>query len=229
MNVSVTTGIIGMVRHFLFLFVIVASSHRFDPLNTSGAINTCLEVAHLDPQGMEQAIEILLYSWATCVILDLPTERTAFLKQLRRLKAFEEQRADHWINNPDDNSLRIKEWYYDLVDTSSGDDCQKFLALREVHQWTVNLGKALSTDVLNKNDMTKVVATLFDADYLLQDPCRSFVREGRLLKKSSRTGRTIEYRFLLFSDVLVYASLEREISLYRIHEEVPMSLCFSLH
>lgn len=48
------------------------------------------------------------------------------------------------------------------------------------------------------------LAHLENSEYLLNDPTRSFVREGNLLKRANR-GRDVEYRFVLFSDVLIYA------------------------
>mgnify|MGYP006345029225 FL=1 len=56
-----------------------------------GVVNTCLETAHLDPQGMEPAIDILLYALAVTVCLNMPMERAAFLDQFVRLRAFEER------------------------------------------------------------------------------------------------------------------------------------------
>ena len=82
---------------------------------------------------------------------------------------------------------------------------------------------ALSVDVENKSQLSTAVKRLHDADFLLQDPARSFVRSGNLVKKSGRNGKMSEYRFFLFSDVLLYGNVEQD-GKCRIHEELPLHL-----
>jgi Sec7 domain/PH domain len=187
-----------------------------------GAINTCLENAHLDPQGMEPAIDILLYALAVTVCLNMPMERSAFLSQLVRLRAFEERRQGRWVSPPD-NSHREEDWYVELEEASSGCNERKLWALNKIHEWVQSLKSALRVDVRYKVEMTEAVAELVDADFLLQDPARAFLQSGNLLKKSGRTGRTTMYRFYLFSDVLLYAS-KTSGGRYKIHEELPVHL-----
>jgi PH domain len=55
-------------------------------------------------------------------------------------------------------------------------------------------------------------------------PTRTFVRQGDMLKKSNRSGRCVEYRFYLFSDVLIYAKKQSSFQKFRIHEELPLIL-----
>ena len=86
-----------------------------------------------------------------------------------------------------------------------------------------SLKLALRIDVTNKEEMVEAVAELINGEFLLHDPARSFLKCGNLIKKSGRTGRMIEYRFFLFSDVLLYASKESE-GRYKIHEELPLHL-----
>jgi hypothetical protein len=45
-----------------------------------------------------------------------------------------------------------------------------------------------------------------------------------MLKRSNRSGRCTEYRFFLFSDVLIYAKKIPGSEKYRIHEELPLIL-----
>jgi Sec7 domain/PH domain len=187
-----------------------------------GALNTCLENAHLDPQGMEPAVDILLYALAVTVCLNMPMERSAFFGQLVRLRAFEERRQGRWVSPPD-NSHREEQWYLELEEASSGCKERKLWALEKIFEWVQSLKAALRVDVRYKVEMTEAVAELVDADFLLQDPARAFLQSGNLLKKSGRTGRTTMYRFYLFSDVLLYASKIAE-GRYKIHEELPIHL-----
>jgi hypothetical protein len=187
-----------------------------------GLVNTCLDTAHLDPQGMEPAVDILLYALVVTVCLDMPMERSAFLSQLVRLRAFEERRQGRWVSAPDTRHLE-EHWYQQLENACSGLNTDKLLALRQVHGWVQSLKAALRVDVQNKVEMAEAVAELVDGDYLLDDPARSFLQSENLTKKSGRTGRATMYRFYLFSDILLYASQEAD-GRYKIHEELPLHL-----
>jgi Sec7 domain/PH domain len=187
-----------------------------------GVINSCLETAHLDPQGMGPAVDILLYALAVTVCLNMPMERSAFLGQLVRLRAFEERRQGRWVSAPD-NSHREEKWYLELEEACSGLDERKLWALQKIHGWVLSLKTALRVDVQSKVEMTEAVAELIDGDFLLHDPARAFLQSGNLIKKSGRTGRSTMYRFYLFSDVLLYASKEAD-GRYKIHEELPLHL-----
>ena len=163
---------------------------------------------------MEPSVEILMFALSITVCLDMPMERHAFLNQLGRLKAFEERRQGRWVSAPDECSFREEEWYLELEEACAASEERKLWALRNIREWMESLHSALSVDVHNKVEMTKAVSKLRDGDFLLQDPARSSIREGDLLKKSTRTGRTTEYRFFLFSDVLLYANLDARWQLY---------------
>lgn len=187
-----------------------------------GAVSTCLETAHLDPQGMEPAVDILLYALAVTVCLDMPMERSAFLSQLVRLRGFEERRQGKWVSLPD-KSYHEEQWYLQLESACSGFKDQKLLALRKIFGWVQSLKAALRGDVQNKVEMTETVAELVDGNFLLCDPARSFLQSEDLMKKSIRTGRSTIYRFYLFSDILLYASRDVD-GRFKIHEELPLHL-----
>jgi hypothetical protein len=187
-----------------------------------GVVNTCLSIGHLDPHGVETSVEILLYALSVAICLDMPMERKAFLSQLARLRAFEERRQGRWVTAPD-NSHHREQWYVELEEACSGTVEQKLWALQNIHGWIQSLQSALQVDVESKVEMTQAVAELEDGDFLLHDPARSFIRADNLIKRSSRTGRSTEYRFYLFSDVLIYASGLPD-GRYKIHEELPLHL-----
>ena len=186
-----------------------------------GVISTCLETAHLDLQGMESCIDILLYSLATCVCLGMEMEKAAFLTQLGRLKSFEELRQGGWVQAPDNDAFQSEDWYIELEEACNGSEERRIWALRNIREWMESAQGALLEDVHSKAELTRVVTQLENGELLLQDPARGFIRSGDLLKKSGRTGRTAEYRFFLFSDILVYAKPGGS-GKYRIHEELPL-------
>ena len=171
-------------------------------------IGTCLETAHLDLQAMESCADILLYALSAAVCLDLTAQKAAFLGHLGRLKSFEELRQGRWTGTPDYDSFRQEEWYIELEEAISADTERKVWALRNIHEWMGSFQSEIFDDVKNKAALTKAVAGLEDGDIFLQDPARSFVRAGPLIKKSGRTGRVSFYHFFLFSDLLLYAREE---------------------
>lgn len=187
-----------------------------------GVVNTCLETAHLDPQGMESAIDILLYALVVTICLQMPMERNAFLSQLVRFKTFEERRQGRWFSSAD-QSHREEQWYLELDSACSGPPASKLTALNKIYNLIQSLKDTLRVDARSKVEMTAAVSELINGDFLLLDPARSFLQSGNLIKKSSRTGRATEYKFYLFSDVLLYAS-EGDGGRYKIHEELPLHL-----
>jgi len=187
-----------------------------------GVINTCLETAHLDPQGMEPAIDILLYALVVTICVHMPMERNAFLSQLVRFKSFEERRQGRWVSASDNNRHEEK-WYLELEESCSGTNDNKLITLQKIYDLIQSLKKTLRVDARSKDEMNAVVGELINGDFLLLDPARSFLQSGYLVKKSSRTGRGTEYRFYLFSDVLLYASEEPD-GRFKIHEELPLHL-----
>jgi hypothetical protein len=152
----------------------------------------------------------------------MPTERAAFLSQLGRLKAFEERRQGRYVTagEPD---VSVGDWFRDLEQACCGSEERKLKGLQEIRNWTISFKSALLDDAQNKITMQAVVRQLKDCDLLLQDPARSFLRAGNLIKKSSRTGRSIAYRFYLFSDVLLYAKEDVD-GRFNVHEELPLHL-----
>jgi hypothetical protein len=186
-----------------------------------GVINTGLETAHLDPTGMEPCIEILHFALCITIILGMPTECAAFLNQFGRLKTFEERRYGRWVSP--DHSYKDEDWYLNLESACSGADDRKMWALSKIREWMLSLESALHSDVANKVRMAKVVKEFIDGDFLMRDPSRSLIRSDNLSKKSSRTGRTTDARFYLFSDVLIYAKAEAD-GRHKICTELPLHL-----
>lgn len=182
-----------------------------------GVVNTCLETAYLDPQGMEPAVDIVLYAIAVTVCLNMPMERSAFLEQLHRMKLFEERRQG-FAAPP--MSLK-QQWFDELDDTCAGLPKQKLSALHHIRSWIQCFKSALRVDVRNHAEMKSIVDELKDGEFLMHDPARSFLQSETLIKRSARTGRDNEYRFYLFSDILLYASLEVD-GRYKIHQELPL-------
>ena len=174
-----------------------------------GVVNTALEAAHLDPQGIEPCVDLLKYALVITICLDMPMERAAFLSQLGRFKVFEGHHNSsqrHWVPDEEQGRQLLLQGNpaFDRAIAGPLDDESKLKALVQVHEATKDLQSALKVDIQVKQEMTRVIYQILDGDFLLNDPGRSFVRMGDLKKKSNRSGRQTEYRFFLFSDVLLY-------------------------
>ena len=188
--------------------------------NLHGVVNTCLECAHLDPEGLEPAIDILLYGLVITVCLDMRLERSAFLSQFVRLCLFGEKIRGRVGS---DYSMRVNQlrWFEELDELCSGPTEHKIAVLRKVKAWVGKLKGSLRVDLRNKSEMSTVVAELAQGEFLLNDPARAFLQSGNLVKRSNKTGRSVEYRFFLFSDLLLYAS-KQDNGKFKIHEELPL-------
>jgi hypothetical protein len=214
--------------------------HQFHSL-----INSSLEIAHLDPQCMESCIHMLKYALCLTIILDMPVERIAFLDQLGRFRLFNTWRQGNSAELLSrDQDCYKREGWYKIVEGQSKRSYTayhsiqaKLQSLEIVDNIVNDLGFDLANDIVARTTLRVAVRQLESAEFLLNDPNRAFVRAGDLLKRANRSGRTVEYRFFLFSDILIYArkipggsssssssSSSPSSGKYRIHEELPLIL-----
>jgi Sec7 domain/Pleckstrin homology domain len=225
---------------------LVKTWHQFH-----GLVNSALEIAHLDPKGMESCIHLLKYALCLTIIIDMPIERVAFLDQLGRFRLFNAWRQGNSgeLLSKDQDCYKREEWYQRIEQQSRRSytkyhSVQAKLESLEIVDAIVNdLGFDLASDnVDSRKALRDAVRHLESAEFLLNDPNRTFVRAGDLLKRASRSGRCVEYRFFLFSDILIYAkripsgggsstpssqtssSGSSSHAKYRIHEELPLIL-----
>jgi len=198
-----------------------------------GVINTALDAAHLDPKGLENCLDVLMYTLCTTVCLDLTVERNAFTSQLVRVKFFRENRGleEEADGNEQRPVSRIRDhldykndpWYTRIEKAAeSYHENAKIAALDEVDGMFKKLHASLKVDSTLKKEMIKVARRIRNGQILLNDPTRYFVKEGELAKRCNRTGRKIKYTFFLFSDVLIYAN--KAGGMYKIHGELPLHL-----
>ena len=197
-----------------------------------GTINSALDAAHLDPKGLENCLDVLMYTLCTTICLDLTVERNAFTSQLVRVKFFRENRG---LEEDDVNSQRTVSrkrdhldykndpWYMRIEKAAeSYHENAKIAALDEVDGMFKKLHASLKVDSTLKKEMIKVARRIRNGQILLNDPTRYFLKEGELAKRCNRTGRNMKYTFFLFSDVLIYA--HKSNGMYKIHGELPLHL-----
>jgi hypothetical protein len=192
-----------------------------------GLINAAIEMAHLDLQGMESCVHVLKYALCLTICLDMPVERAAFLGQLGRYKLFNAWRRGLAGDlSADYESIKEEDWYLGIEEafSKSRNEKGKISALEKVHSLISDLGLTLAVNVDGRKALKEAVEKLQHGEHLLNDPGRLFIRQGNLLKRANRSGRCVEYRFFLFSDMLIYAKKIGGSSQYHIHEELPLIL-----
>ena len=201
---------------------IVNTWHQFH-----GLINTALEIAHLDLQGVQLCVDILKYALCVTVCLDMPMERAAFLAQLGRFQLFNAwRRGTAGSVATDHEGYKQEDWYVGIENACSQSRGKRDVwpALENLNDLAVGLRSTLALDVDNRKTMSNAVGRLRNGEFLMNDPLRSFLREGNLLKRANRSGRSVEYRFFLFTDLLIYAKQIGSSDAYKIHEELPLIL-----
>ncbi len=197
-----------------------------------GVINAALETAHLDPEGMESCIEVLGYALCVTIALDMKMERVAFLNQLARFKLFKDRRQGQWLTSVGQEEYESEALYTRIEKLCSGNESstphesekRRLNAMVLLNRAIRDLHSSFAVDAHVKKDMKRIVSRIREGEYLLNDPSRRFLRDGDLLKKSNRSGRFVEYRFFLFSDMLVYSKFSTVSNDYKIHEELPLHL-----
>jgi hypothetical protein len=132
------------------------------------------------------------------------------------------------------NDYKTDDWYTGIeealtVDTSKSVatmDKNRLIALKLIDELVVDmtLNRSSNVDDQGRKTTREAVQCLANAEYLLNDPTRYFIRTGNLWKRSNRSGRLVKYRFLLFSDLLIYAKSIPHSSYFKIHEELPLLL-----
>lgn len=186
-------------------------------------INTSLDVAYMDKKGIDLSIDLLKYMLSLTVCLELPTERKAFLSQLGRMRRLNKMKSfsstfghfGQFANND-----RTDELYRDVETSNISSDKGKLQSLGQINQ----LMKSLSFDsgTEETKEMKAAVGQLKNAAFLLTDPSRTFIRQDDLIKQANSTGRRVEYRFFLFSDMLIYAKQIAKSPKFKVHEELPL-------
>lgn len=175
-----------------------------------GIINTSVDNAYIDLAGLDCCVDLLEYSLCTATFLEMPLERSAFNKLLGRVNRFNELK----VNNDEAESV-----LNDNLDVSQ----IGFDELNEVRGLSQRMHTSMYVDDTKVDAMKKVAVRIRNGEILLNDPARTFVREGDLTKKHQLAGRSTTYRFFLFSDVLVYAHKSAQGD-YKVHEELPLHL-----
>ena len=154
-------------------------------------------------------------------------EHSAFLDQLGRFQLFNSWRQGNGGDLPseDQESYKSEEWYRRMeLHARTPSKEGKLESLLILGHLVGSLDFSSPSDAEGRRAFRDAVRQLENAEFLLNDPNRSFLRQGNSLKRANRSGRCVEYQFYLFSDVLIYAKKIPGTDKYRIHEELPLIL-----
>lgn len=179
------------------------------------AVNATIDNAHVDIAGLGCCIDVLEFLLCAASYLDMKAERSAFSKLLCRVNRFNNQKAKK-------DGVECKKPGKHGVSESSFEDLY-FEDVDQVRRLTKKLHIFLSVDDAQIKTMKEVASKIRNGYILLNDPSRSFVREGDLIKHHQLVARNSTYHFFLFSDVLVYAHKSSRGD-YKVHEELPLHM-----
>lgn len=184
-------------------------------------INTSLDVAYMDKTGTELSIDLLKYMLSLTVCLELPIERKAFLSQLGRMRRLKRMKSSSKCGQFGQfDNASTDELYENVENGDISNDKGKLQSLGQVNQLMLSLSFDNGTE--ETKAMKSAVGQLKNAAFLLTDPSRTFVRQDDLVKQANTTGRRVEYRFFLFSDMLIYAKQISKSAFFKVHEELPL-------
>ncbi|KAL7489370.1 hypothetical protein ACHAW6_014961, partial [Cyclotella cf. meneghiniana] len=179
-----------------------------------GIINTTIDNAYIDLAGLDCCIDLLEYSVCTASFLGMSLERSAFSKLLGRVNRFNELK---------ENKDEVLQQSIVGDNTMHSFPTVGLEELNEVRNLSQKMRMSLFFDDSKVDSMKRVAMRIRNGEILLNDPSRTFVREGDLIKRHQLAGRSSTYRFFLFSDVLVYAHKSAHGD-YKVHEELPLHL-----
>lgn len=189
-----------------------------------GLINSALEIGHLDPKALVSCVDLLKYSLSLTIMLDMPVQQFAFLEQLGRYRLFNSHRIGKAKESSsiDHEAYKKEGWFKRMERHARCPSRNGKLESLVILDKTVTRYNFFDDSHASRKAVRDAVKQLANAEFLLNDPNRLFVRSGNLMKRSNRSGRCTEYYFFLFSDVLLYAKQIPGTSRYRIHEELPL-------
>ena len=147
-------------------------------------------------------------------------QRLAFVAQLAKVIFVERHRDAPNLQQRLANEEHFRpEWYRRFeLDAAKAPDAACASIFREVNsvKASINLERQQATLKRIEND--------FGGEIVLVDPNRSLVREGRLVKVNNSGTKRTAYHFMLFNDLILYASEGMNVR-YKVHRVVHLSLC----
>ena len=192
------------------------------------ALETRSDRAGSDVELLHICLDGIAYGAIIGVLLGMNEQRDAFTRQLAKVCFIEKCAQDP--SKRGDVSQRVakeehlkQEWYrragYDAQHHPT-DACKSVFTQLNSVKHTINVERQQATLKRVEND--------FGGEIVLADPQRALVKEGPLVKVSNDGRKRTTYHFMLFSDLILYASQSGSAAgaaRYKVHRVVHLSLC----
>lgn len=159
------------------------------------------------------ALDVLCYSLTSAIFLNLKMERMAFAILL---KTFRKECEDlpHYVSS--ERTVPDESWYDD-VENASATNTMEIIA--KLHHLTVHIKDTLQE--ATNYELTRQIAAKFEKKARILETNTFFIRQGDL-SKISRAGKSVTYKFFLFSDHLIYAHVNMK-GQFVVHEQLSLS------
>ena len=191
------------------------------------ALETRSDRAGSDVELLHICLDGIAYGAIIGILLGMNEQRDAFTKQLAKVCFIEKCNQDpskrHEVSARLAKEEHLKqEWYrragYDAQHHPT-EACKSVFSQLNIVKHTINVERQQATLKRVEND--------FGGEIVLADPQRALVKEGPLTKVSNDGRKRTTYHFMLFSDLILYASQSGTASAarYKVHRVVHLSLC----
>ena len=165
------------------------------------------------------ALDVAVNSLTSCIFVDLKVQKIAFIRQVTKFRDLLQTLDSHEnskskLKGSSRSFSKSSDVWYDNVEKSTAKTAIPIVA--EVHGVVTEL-----KDVVRRcarREATKVVFARIEKKAGLNDANRFIILEADLKKMTNKTGKFTNYRFFLFSDLLVYA--HHGFTSYKVHRQL---------
>jgi len=167
------------------------------------------------------ALDVAVNSLTSCIFVDLKVQKIAFIRQVTKFRELlqsldSRENSKSKIKGNSNSFVKSSDAWYDNVEKSTAKTAIPIVA--EVHGVVTEL-----KDVVRRcarREATKHVFARIENKAGLSDANRFIILEADLKKMTNKNGKFVNYRFFLFSDLLVYA--HHGFTSFKVHQQLTL-------
>ena len=167
------------------------------------------------------ALDVAVNSLTACIFIDLKVQKIAFVRQVMKFRDLlqtldSKENSKSKIHVAGHSFTKSSIAWYDNVEKSTTISAIPIVA--EVHGVVTEL-----KDVVRKcarREATRLVFARIELKAGITDANRFIILEADLKKMNNKDGKFVQYRFFLFSDLLVYA--HHGFTSYKVHHQLSL-------
>ena len=146
------------------------------------------------------------YSLTTCIFLGMNESKVQFADMLMSYREEYEPANKHYGRQLVDDS-----WYEDTMNS-----CKKNMleTAAKIYKLIIHLKDSIMQS--ENHELTKMVAAQIEKKANVLENNSYFIKEGDLMKRD-KNGRLAAFRFILFSDEMLYCHLDKASGEYKVH------------